>query len=436
MQAQVKEGGITGLFKNLTFQVLLGMFLGIVFGAIWPEWGVEMKFLGDGFIKLVKMVIAPIVFLTIVLGIAGVGDVKKVGKLGVRAIIYFEIVTTIAIILGMLAMNIFKPGEGMDISSIESVDVSSYVGKAAEAGKDHSAVDFLLNVIPNNVVGAFSSGDLLQVLFVSVMFGFALSALGEKAQPIEDFFERVLAVFFNIINIIMKVAPLGAFGALAFTIGKFGLDSLIPLGKLIFYAVATMLVFIFGVLGPIGIYYRINLWKFIKYIKEELLIVLGTSSSETVLPRLMEKLQRVGCSKSVVGLVVPTGYSFNLDGTSLYLAMCVLFIAQAFSIDLTLTQQISILGIMLLTSKGAAGVTGSGFVVLAATVAATGVLPLDGLALLLGIDRFMSTFRAVTNLIGNGFATMVLARIEGELDESMAIAEYRVVLQEPELQRI
>lgn len=423
------------VIRNPTFHVLVAILLGGLTGVFSPELGVALKPLGDGFIKMIKMIIGPIIFLTIVTGIAHVGDVKKVGKIGGKAIIYFEIVTTLALILGMLAMNIFQPGVGFDTEHGTKGDISKFTAAAA-TNKEHSTAEFILNIIPDNIIGAFANGDLLQVLFVSVMFGMALSAMGEKGQTIIASFERYSALIFKVMGIVMKFAPLGAYGAMAFTIGKFGLASAIPLLKLLLVACATMIFFIFVVLGSIATYYRFSVWKFIRYIKDELIIVLGTGSSEPVLPVMLEKMQRLGCAKPVVGLVLPTGYSFNLDGSSIYLAMCVLFIAQAYNIHLDISQQISILGILLLTSKGAAGVVGSAFIVLAATITATRILPIEGLALLLGIDRFMSSVRAMINLIGNGVATIVIAKTERAFDEAQALEEYREYFGEPELRRI
>ncbi len=421
-------------WKNLTVQVLLAMVLGAIIGGMFPETGVAMKPLADGFIKLIKMVVGPIIFLTIVTGFSHMGDIKKVGKIGGISIIYFEVVTTIALILGMVSMNVFKPGKGMDIqASANHADVSAYVNKAAEP---HSTADFLLDIIPHTFSSAFVEGNLLQILFVACMAGVVISGMGEHGRKIEEACERLTTVFFGIIQIIMYVAPLGAFGALAFTVGKYGVSSLIPLGELVLVTAGTLIFFVVAVLGAISWYYGFSVLRFVRYIKEELIIVLGTSSSETVLPRMMEKLQRLGCSKPVVGLVLPTGYSFNLDGSSIYLSMGVIFIAQAFNIDLTLGQQLSLLGILLLTSKGAAGVVGSAFIVLAATIQASGILPLEGLALLLGIDRFMSTARALTNLIGNGVATVVVAKMQKEFDEKKALAEYREHFKNPRLNKI
>lgn len=422
------------ILTNMTAQVVFAIVFGVFFGHLWPDLGVAMKPLGDGFIKLIKMVVGPIIFLTIVTGMAHMGDIKKVGKVGVKSIIYFEIITTVALILGLLVMNIVRPGDGFDTASAAGGDISSFAAAAAEQ-ETHGFVEFMLGIIPNAFVGAFTGDNLLQVLFVAVLFGAALSALGERGKAMEEGLEKLTAVFFGIIKIIMYLAPLGAFGAMAFTIGKFGIEALIPLGKLVLIACLSMVFFIAAVLGTVARIYRFNLWRFVRYIKDELIIVLGTASSETVLPRMMEKLQKLGCSKSVVGLVIPTGYSFNLDGSSLYLAMCVLFIAQAYSVPIDLTHQLTILGILLITSKGAAGVVGSAFIVLTATVQATGFLPLEGLALLLGVDRFMSSVRAMTNLIGNGVATLAVARMENELDDQKGLAEYREYFNAPDLPR-
>lgn len=428
-----KAPQVRKFYKNQTIQVLIAIVVGIMLGALFPDIGKAMKPLGDGFIKMIKMVIAPIIFLTILSGIAHVGDIKKVGRIGGKALIYFEIVTTLALILGMLAMNILRPGDGFDPSQMTKGDISYYV---KEQAAPHSTTGFLLNIIPDNLIGAFANGDLLQVLFISILFGIALTALGEKRKTIEESLEKYSALVFAVMGLIMRLAPIGAFGAMAFTIGKFGIASLLPLGKLLLVACGTMVVFIALVLGLIAKYYDFSIWKLIRYLEDELLIVLGTGSSEAVLPRMLQKMQQLGCSKPVVGLVLPTGYSFNLDGSTIYLAMCVLFIGQAYHVPLDLSQQLSILGIMLLTSKGAAGVVGSAFIALAATVAATGVLPMEGLALLLGIDRFMSSVRAMTNLIGNSVATIVIAKSEKEFDNDMALAEYRDYFENPSLTKI
>ena len=373
-----------------------------------------MKPLGDGFVKLIKMIIAPIIFCTVVIGIAGMESMKTVGKTGGLALIYFEVVSTIALIVGLIIVNVIQPGAGMNVdpATLDTKSVSAYTGP----GKMQSTTDFLLNVIPTTVVDAFAKGEILQVLLFAIMFGFALHAFGEKGKPVFEFIDKFSHVLFGIVGIIMKVAPIGAFGAMAFTIGKYGIGSLAQLGKLMACFYATCLVFIFVVLGIIARAHGFSIWKFIKYIKEELFIVLGTSSSESVLPRMIAKMENLGAQKSVVGLVIPAGYSFNLDGTSIYLTMAAVFIAQATNTPLDLTHQLTLLFVLLLTSKGAAGVTGSGFIVLAATLSAVGNVPVAGLALILGIDRFMSEARALTNLIGNGVATVVVARWCKELD--------------------
>ncbi|WP_426391348.1 dicarboxylate/amino acid:cation symporter [Variovorax sp. R-27] len=401
-------------YKSLYFQVITAIVLGVLLGHFYPDTGASMKPLGDGFIKLIKMIIAPIIFCTVVVGIAGMEDMKKVGKTGGLALLYFEIVSSIALVVGLVIINIVKPGVGMnvDVSQLDTKSIAAYTGP----GKMQSTTDFLLNIIPNTVVDAFAKGEILQVLLIAVMFGFALHKFGGRGTLVFDVIEKGSHVLFVIVGYIMKVAPIGAFGAMAFTIGKYGVSSLLQLGQLMATFYATCLFFIFVVLGLIARFHGFSIWKFIKYIKEELLIVLGTSSSESVLPRMMAKLENLGAKKSVVGLVVPTGYSFNLDGTSIYLTMAAVFIAQATNTDMTLTQQLTLLAVLLLTSKGAAGVTGSGFIVLAATLSAVGHVPVAGLALILGIDRFMSEARALTNLIGNGVATIVVAKWTGDLD--------------------
>ncbi|KZE68976.1 glutamate:protein symporter [Fictibacillus phosphorivorans] len=402
------------IFKNLTFQVLTAIAVGVLVGLFWPEVGKQMKPVGDTFINAVKMVIAPIIFLTIVLGIAKMGDMKKVGKVGGKAFIYFEIVTTLALVIGLIVVNVLKPGAGLDFNKLEKGDVSQYT---SEEGGKIDWIEFVTHIVPSNMVDAFAKGDILQVLFFSILFGVGLTALGDKGKIIIEFFDKLLNVFFKIVGYIMKAAPLGAFGAMAFTIGNYGLESLVPLGKLMIAVYTTMFFFVFVVLNVICKMYGFSLWKYLKFIKDELLIVLGTSSSESVLPRMMNKMEKFGCSKSVVGLVIPTGYSFNLDGTSIYLSMAVVFLAQVFGIDLSLTQQLTIIAVLMLTSKGAAAVTGGGFIVLASTLTAMQVIPVEGLALLLGVDRFMSEARAIVNLIGNGIATIVVSKSENEFDE-------------------
>ena len=410
------------LYKYLYFQVIVAIIIGILLGHFQPTLGSSMKPLGDGFIKLIKMIIAPIIFCTVVIGIASMGDVKKVGRVGGKALLYFEVLSTVALTIGLIIMNFFRPGSNMnvDFSSLDPASVANYT-KAASS--NHGFADFLLNIIPSTVVDAFAKGDILQVLFFSVLFGFALSALGPQGKKLLTIIEDISQVFFKIINIIMRFAPLGAFGAMAFTIGNYGLKSLGPLAELMGTFYLTCLLFIFVVLGAISKYIGFNILDFITYIKDELLIVLGTSSSESVLPRIMHKLEDLGCSKSVVGLVIPTGYSFNLDGTSIYLTMAALFVAQATNTDLTLLQQLTILAVLMLTSKGASGVTGSGFVTLAATLSVVPTIPVAGLALILGIDRFMSEARALTNLIGNGVATLAISKWENELNYDKLNAE-------------
>jgi aerobic C4-dicarboxylate transport protein len=401
-------------YKILYVQVLFAIVAGVLLGVFYPSNAVDMKPLGDGFIKLIKMIIAPIIFCTVVVGIAGMEDMKKVGKTGGLALLYFEVVSTLALIIGLVIVNFVQPGVGMnvDATTLDTKSIAAYTAP----GKMQTTVDFLMNIIPSSVVDAFAKGEILQVLLFSVLFGFALHKFGGRGTMVFDFIEKMSHVLFDIVGIIMKVAPIGAFGAMAFTIGKYGVASLFSLGKLMGTFYLTCLIFVFVVLGIISKLHGFSVWKFVKYIKEELLIVLGTSSSESVLPRMMEKLEKAGARKSVVGLVIPTGYSFNLDGTSIYLTMAAVFIAQATDTPMTLLQQLTLLAVLLLTSKGAAGITGSGFIVLAATLSAVGGVPVAGLALILGIDRFMSEARALTNLVGNGVATLVVAKWTGDLD--------------------
>jgi aerobic C4-dicarboxylate transport protein len=402
------------LYKSLYFQVITAIIIGVLVGHFYPHTGTAMKPLGDGFIKLIKMIIAPIIFCTVVVGIAGMEDMKKVGKTGGLALLYFEIVSAVALVVGLVIINVLRPGVGMNIDAgtLDPKTIAAYTAP----GKMQGTVEFLFNIIPSTVVDAFAKGEILQVLLFSVMFGFALHKFGGRGTLIFDIIEKGSHVLFAIVGMIMRVAPIGAFGAMAFTIGEYGLGSLLSLGKLMGTFYATCLFFIFVVLGTIARLHGFSIWKFIRYIKEELLIVFGTSSSEAALPRMMVKMENLGVRKSVVGLVIPTGYSFNLDGTSIYLTMAAVFIAQATNTPMTLVQQITLLGVLMLTSKGAAGVTGSGFIVLAATLSAVGGVPVAGLALILGIDRFMSEARALTNLIGNGVATVVVGKWLGDLD--------------------
>ena len=401
------------IFKSLYFQVLTAITLGVLLGHFYPDIGAQMKPLGDGFVKLIKMIIAPVIFCTVVTGIAGMESMKAVGRTGAIALLYFEIVSTIALLIGLLIVNLVQPGAGMNIDpgTLDAKAVAVYAEQAQQQG----IIPFLLDIIPGSVIGAFASGNILQVLLFAVLFGFALHRLGEKGQLIFNVIDSFSRVIFGIINMIMRLAPLGAFGAMAFTIGKYGVGTLLQLGQLIACFYITCVLFVVVVLGSIARANGFSIFKFVRYIKEELLIVLGTSSSESVLPRMLDKMEKLGCKKSVVGLVIPTGYSFNLDGTSIYLTMAAVFIAQATNTHMDIVHQVTLL--VVLSSKGAAGVTGSGFIVLAATISAVGHLPLAGLALILGIDRFMSEARALTNLVGNGVATVVVAKWCKQLDE-------------------
>ena len=408
-------------YKVLYVQVLFAIACGVLLGYFEPKLGVDLKPLGDGFIKLVKMIIAPVIFCTVVHGIAGMQDMKKVGRVGGKALLYFELVSTLALVIGLLVANIARPGAGFnaDLSTLDTKAVDSFAAKAHA----QSTVEFILNIIPTTFIDAFAKGDILQVLLIAILFGFSLAAMGEKGKPVFDFVEQVSHVLFGIVNSVMKLAPLGAFGAMAFTIGKYGVGSLVPMAKLMGSFYLTCALFIFVVLGTIARYTGFSIVKFIKYIREELLIVLGTSSSESALPKLMNKLEKMGCARSVVGLVVPTGYSFNLDGTNIYMTMAALFIAQATNTELTLMQELTIIGVAMLTSKGASGITGAGFITLASTLAVVPSIPIAGMALILGIDRFMSEARALTNIIGNAVATVVVSRSENELDmDRMALA--------------
>ena len=406
------------IYHNLTFQVLVAITLGVMLGLLAPDTAKAMKPVGDTFINLVKMIITPVIFLTIVLGIANMSDLKKVGRVGGKALLYFEVVTTFALVIGLLVVNISRPGEGLDVSALAKGDISKF----AEAGKALTFVDFVTHIVPSSVVAAFASGDVLQVVFFAVLFGVSLAYIGETGRPITEWLDRLSLVFFRIVALVMKVAPIGAFGAMAYTVGTFGVKSLLPLGRLMLDVYLTMAIFIFVVLNLILRWFGFSLWEYLKFIREEILIVLGTSSSEAALPRMLAKMERYGCARSVVGLVIPAGYSFNLDGTSIYLSMAALFVAQAFGVHLTIAQQLSVLGVLMVTSKGAAGVTGSGFIVLASTLAAMRVVPVEGVAILLGVDRFMSEARAITNLIGNGAATLVIARSENAFDEGARVA--------------
>lgn len=407
-------------YKSLYFQVVIGILLGITLGYLAPETAQAMKPLGDGFIKLIKMMIGPIIFCTVVSGIAGMNSMKTAGRIGIKALVYFEVMSTFALVIGLVVVNYWQPGASiqMDAASLDTKAVEAYTGKAAQ--ELSSTSDFLLHMIPSSMVGAFTSGDILQVLVVSILFALALLAVGERASPVYDFINQISSILFAMIGFIVKLSPLGAFGAMAFTVGKYGTDSLVSLFNLMLCFYLTCFLFIMVVLGTVMRLIGLRMLPFLKYIRDELFIVFGTSSSESALPNLIRKMTAFGCSKSVVGMVVPTGYSFNLDGTSIYLTMAAIFVAQASGMDLTLGQELTLLGVLLLTSKGAAGVTGSGFVVLAGTLSVVGHIPVEGLALLLGIDRFMSEARALTNLVGNAVATVVVARWENGLDMKQA----------------
>jgi aerobic C4-dicarboxylate transport protein len=409
-------------YKVLYIQVLFAIVCGVLLGIFDPLRAVDMKPFGDGFIKLIKMIIAPVIFCTVVSGIAGMQDMKKIGRVGGKALLYFEVVSTIALIIGLLVANILKPGAGFNanLATIDTKGIAEFVTK-----KPPGLSEFLLNIIPNTFVDAFAKGDILQVLLIAILVGFALSILGERGRPVTKMIDEISHVVFGVVGIIMKAAPIGAFGAMAFTIGKFGVGSLVKLGFLMGCFYLTCALFVFVVLGIVGWLTGFSILRYLSYIKEELLIVLGTSSSESALPALMRKLEKLGCSKSVVGLVVPTGYSFNLDGTNIYMTMAALFVAQATNTELTLWQELTILGVAMLTSKGASGITGAGFITLAATLAVVPTIPVAGMALILGIDRFMSECRALTNFIGNGVATIVVSKWENELDHERLLRELK-----------
>jgi aerobic C4-dicarboxylate transport protein len=401
-------------YRVLYVQVLIGIAIGIVMGVLWPKEAVTMKPFGDGFIKLIKMVITLIIFCTVVSGIAGMKDMKKVGRVGAKSLLYFEVVSTFALVIGLIVANVVRPGDGFnaDPATLDSKAVAAYAGKASE----QSVPEFVLDIIPTTLFSGFAEGNILQVLLVSVLFGFVLTALGERGRPLMSLVDSLTGAVFQVVNILLKLAPIGAFGAMAFTIGRYGFMSLVPLAKLILTFYATSILFVVCVLGVIARWAGFSIFRFLVYIKEEILIVLGTSSSDSALPSLMLKLEQLGCSKPVVGLVVPTGYTFNTDGTSIYMTMAALFVAQATNIELTLMQQLVILGVAMVTSKGASGVSGASFVALVATLHVIPTIPVAGMALILGIDRFMSEARALVNMIGNGVATVVISKWEKELD--------------------
>jgi aerobic C4-dicarboxylate transport protein len=399
-------------FKILYVQVLIGIILGIVVGLIFPSFFQTGKIISDVFISLIKMVIAPIIFFTVVLGITGAGNMKKVGRVGGKGILYFEIVSTIALLIGLVVGTFIKPGKGVVLANTNKEKVAAYV----DQGKEMNWVDFFTHIVPDNIIGAFAKGDIIQILFFSIFFAVGLMMIKKGNEGIINTFGVINKALFNILHIVMKLSPIGAFGGMAYTMGKFGVGSLLVLGKFMLTFYITVLIFIFFVLNGIMRYYGFSLIKLLKYLKEEIFIVIGASSSEAVLPSVMEKLEQAGCEKSVVGLIIPTGYSFNLDGTSIYLSMAIIFLAQVFNVEFSISQQLTIFGILLITSKGAAGVTGSGFIVLASTLAAIKVIPLEGLALLIGVDRFMSEARSVTNFIGNAVATVVISKHEKSID--------------------
>jgi aerobic C4-dicarboxylate transport protein len=423
------------IYSNLTFQVLFAITIGILVGVVFPGFAPTARIISKTFINMISMLIAPIIFFTIVLGIAKMGDMKKVGRVGGKALLYFEVITTIAIFIGLVVANIFQPGKGViPIANAEKLSTPL-------ATESINWIEFIANIIPSNIIDSFSRGDILQILFFAILFGFGLSRMNESAAPLLATFERLSQVIFNMMKFIMKLAPLGAFGGMAYTIGTYGLSTLLPMGKIMIAVYLTCFLFIFGILNLIAYLYKFSLWQYLKYIRQEILVVLGTSSSESVLPSMISKMEKFGCSRSVVGLVIPTGYSFNLDGTSIYLSMALIFLAQVYQIDLTITQQLTAMGVLMLTSKGAAGVTGSGFIVLSTTLVALKIMPVENVAILLGVDRFMSEARSITNLIGNGVATIVIAKSENEFDENayqLAIGNVpEISIEEiPELQEI
>jgi aerobic C4-dicarboxylate transport protein len=401
-------------YRHLYVQVLCAIAIGVLVGYLAPKTGEQLKPLGDAFVALIKMLIAPIIFCTVVHGIAGMEDMKKVGRVGLKALLYFEVMTTVALVIGLIVVNIWRPGSGMNVdpASLDTKAIATYTAQAQQ----QTLVGSLLHIIPNTFVSAFAEGDILQVLLLAILFAFSLHALGERGRPLLSLIDQVAHVIFGIVRIVMYVAPIGAFGAMAFTVGKYGIATLLSLGQLMGSVYITCLIFIFGVLGSVCAMSGFSVLKLIRYIREELLIVLGTSSSESVLPRKLAKMENLGCDKSVVGLVIPSGYSFNLDGTCIYLTMAAVFLAQATNTPLDIGHQLGLIAVLLLTSKGAAGVTGSGFIVLAATLASVGTVPVTSIAIILGVDRFMSEARALTNLIGNAVATVVVARWEGAVD--------------------
>ncbi|MGN7988447.1 C4-dicarboxylate transporter DctA [Pedobacter sp. 22226] len=416
------------IFANLTFQVLLAIIIGIYVGAYFPGFAPTAKLISQGFINLISMLIAPIIFFTIVLGIAHMGDMKKVGRVGGKALLYFEIVSTVAIAIGLLVANILKPGAGMIAKAGDATKIAGY----AEQAKEMNWAEFFLHIIPHNVIAAFAEGNILQILLFAILFGYGLNKLGDEGTSVLNAFDKISKVLFKIMKVIMRLAPIGAFGGMAFSIGTHGLQSIVGMAKLMGSVYLTCILFIFIVLNGICRYYKFSLWQYLRYIRQEILIVLGTSSSESALPSMMQKMESIGCDKSVVGLVIPTGYSFNLDGTAIYLAMAVIFLCQVFHVDLSLGQQITVLGVLMVTSKGAAGVTGSGFIVLVSTLTALKIMPIEHISILIGVDRFMSEARAITNVIGNGVATIVIAKSENQFDEEKYLKAIQPVMIEKE----
>lgn len=402
------------ILSNLTFQVLVAITIGIFVGTYFPAFAPTAKLISQGFINLISMLIAPIIFFTIVLGIAHMGDMKKVGRVGGKALLYFEIVSTVAIAVGLLVANVLKPGVGVVAKTGDATKISGY----AEQAKDMNWAEFFLHIIPHNVIAAFAEGNILQILLFAILFGYGLNKLGGEGTSVLNAFDKISKVLFKIMKVIMRLAPIGAFGGMAFSIGTHGLQSVVGMAKLMGSVYLTCILFIFVILNGICRYYNFSLWQYLKFIRQEILIVLGTSSSESALPSMMQKMEAIGCEKSVVGLVIPTGYSFNLDGTAIYLAMAVIFLCQVFNVDLSLGQQITVLGVLMVTSKGAAGVTGSGFIVLVSTLTALKIMPIEHISILIGVDRFMSEARAITNVIGNGVATIVIAKSENQFDEA------------------
>jgi aerobic C4-dicarboxylate transport protein len=401
------------VFSNLTFQVIVAISIGILTGAFFPEFAGMAKLISQAFINMISMLIAPIIFLTIVLGIGHMGDMKKVGRVGGKALLYFEIVSTVAIIIGMLVANLLKPGVGVQAAAGDITKVEAFT----KQGEGINWLEFFFHIIPNNIFASFTEGNILQILFFAILFGYGLNKMGGDGEAVLRGMDKLSKVFFNIMKLVMRLAPVGAFGGMAFSVGTYGLHALLPMAKLMGSVYLTCILFIFVVLNGICRFYKFSLWSYLKFIRQEILIVFGTSSSESVLPSMMQKMEAIGCEKPVVALVIPTGYSFNLDGTAIYLSMAVIFLTQVFGIKLGIGQQITVLAILMVTSKGAAGVTGSGFIVLASTLTALKIMPVEHIAILLGVDRFMSEARAITNMIGNGIATIVIAKSEGQFDE-------------------